>query len=197
VGTNPFNIPHPVPNPLRVIPQFYWDVLGLFENPNNAFGIQWDYKESLGDGRGCTLTTFGLTSEDQTALCWSSDVIDNWPDYCHKPSIQAQVLKHVADNYATAPIATWRGRGFVHPITLAFLLDTCIQHGDGTDPDSYWTILKKCDRYLRLGEYGWLAEVMQTRLKVLHDPANKATTKVWRESEDRVRIYQKWLGEIT
>ena len=81
--------------------------------------------------------------------------------------------------------------GLSFPLSLLNLYDTCIQHGDGDDPDGLPAIISRTTA--RVGgtpktgsdERIWLREFMNIRRSVLLHASNEATREAWAASVGR------------
>jgi Glycosyl hydrolase family 46 len=195
VSTLKFFPASPLPRSLTQMPIWCLDVLGLHET--GRYGFDWSYAEDLGDGRGITLTTAGITDEDRALMGWTEKItVASWGVKSKSSATRAKVIAYIQKEYGAAAIQAFRARGFIHPITLSFLFDTVIQHGNGKDPDSFGIILKTADRYLARGEYEYLSVALRVRRSILLNPSNKETKEVWRESTGRIDWYEEWLNSL-
>ncbi|KAJ1951118.1 hypothetical protein FBU59_000350, partial [Linderina macrospora] len=92
-------------------------------------------------------------------------------------------------------------------VTRAQLYDTTIQHGEGSDPDSVNSLIKKTSASFKADAKGssgstlkinghnvdeivWLNKFFEVRISDLKNPHNKGTQKEWSKSVTRVKSYQ-------
>jgi chitosanase len=193
----------------RKISEEYWKVVAMFET--GEYALDWSYIEDLGDGRGYTFTWAGMTDEDRAGLSRyaltpslsakfmlkGKQFRDWWiTKGCKLEAAQQTILKYINIFYGEPAIQVFSAHGCVHAITLAFLLDTVIQHGAGDDPDSLDAIVRAVPWTKHVSEYVWLLSLIAKRRSVLLNPANKATAAVWRESVDRVEYFESWAKSV-
>ena len=176
-------------------------ITNIFEvdNPDGDYG----YVEDLEDGRGFTVSQYGFcenTGDLKDVIAASGMGValdikkdrDNFPDKWKKcisdPSsrnrlIQAceSVVHKLYWQPAVQAIAEdgLSGNAFAH----CLYYDTLIQHGGGSDPDSFYSIRKKAG--------GDVQKFLQIRKKVLQNATDPETRKVWRESVYRVDELKK------
>lgn len=79
--------------------------------------------------------------------------------------------------------------GLQSPVATAILFDSCIQHGDGDDPDSLPSMIERTRQ--SAGEPGgneaaWLQAFLEVRRQTLLHPHNQETRSEWRKSVSRV-----------
>ena len=76
------------------------------------------------------------------------------------------------------------------PIGRAIFYDTWLQHGDGSDADSFAAINRRAIAETggigKAGEAAFLADFLGIRRAVLQSPANDDTAKAWKASSSRV-----------
>lgn len=82
-----------------------------------------------------------------------------------------------------------RQLGLQSPVAYAILFDSCIQHGDGSDPDSLPSMIERTRQ--TAGEPGedetaWLQAFLETRRQTLLHPHNLKTQAEWSRSVSRV-----------
>jgi Glycosyl hydrolase family 46 len=198
-----FIIPR-LPEPIWAIKESqlasYWNVIAHFETGTGC--IDWKYVEDLGDGRGPTFTSFGMTNEDRYRIKGlgrkrGKEFIEWWTTEGYlKPSIRQSILNLVNMDYAKPAIEVFKAHGCIHPITLCFLLDTSLQHGAGIDKDSLGAIVDSVPWNKNVSEYDWLKSLMAKRRQVLTHPSNGDTAEVWRLSLDRVDYFETWLKAL-
>ncbi|KAJ1960095.1 hypothetical protein GGI12_003991 [Dipsacomyces acuminosporus] len=107
-------------------------------------------------------------------------------------------------------------------VTRGQIYDTTIQHGDGDDPDSVKSLIKRTNSSFKsdapgnsgktikvnghaVDEIVWLSKFFEVRIADLKNPADKDSKKAWSESVTRVKSYQgvvkksqyMWDGSIT
>jgi chitosanase len=81
--------------------------------------------------------------------------------------------------------------GLLFPLSLLNLYDTCIQHGDGDDPDGLPEIISRATAQVGgtpgdgVDENEWLRAFMNIRRSVLLNPTNPETREEWAESVGR------------
>lgn len=82
--------------------------------------------------------------------------------------------------------------GLTFPLGLLTLFDTCIQHGDGEDPDGLPAIIDRTTTQMSgtpaegVDESDWLRAFMDIRRAVLLNPSDPDTREAWAESVGRV-----------
>lgn len=82
-----------------------------------------------------------------------------------------------------------RQLGLQSPVAYAILFDSCIQHGNGGDPDSLPSMIERTRQ--AAGEPGehetaWLQALLETRRQTLLHPHNLKTQAEWSRSVSRV-----------
>lgn len=88
--------------------------------------------------------------------------------------------------------------GLKSPLAKAIIYDTIIQHGDGDDPDSLSSIIKKTNELAGgtpksgISETVWLKDFLKVRKDILKHATDKSTREVWAESTGRCDV----LGTI-
>jgi len=97
----------------------------------------------------------------------------------------------VDDEYYWPAVDHAEELGLYFPLSLLNLYDTCIQHGDGDDPDGLPAIISRATAQVGgspaddIDERVWLRAFMDIRRSVLLDPANPETREEWAESVGR------------
>lgn len=82
----------------------------------------------------------------------------------------------------------------------AFMYDTIIQHGGGTDPDSVYSIIESTTREMGgspadgVDESAWLRSMMNKRQYVLNNATIPETREVWAASSYRVDVFKNILN---
>lgn len=82
--------------------------------------------------------------------------------------------------------------GLSFPLSLLNLYDTCIQHGDGDDPDGLPAIIGRATAQVKgspadgIDEHDWLQAFMNIRRSVLLNASDPDTREEWAESVGRV-----------
>jgi chitosanase len=165
-------------------------ITSCFENdtPN----LQWDYAEDLDDGRGWTCGIAGFTSEESKYFAptierkqWKSDDFDEtWQQLAEKQSFRDLQLSVANEVFAAPAIAAFQAKACALAISYAVFYDTCIQHGDGDDPDSFGAILKDWDA--SNSEEDNVEIFLETRREKLLNPDDEDTQEEWAESVSRV-----------
>jgi chitosanase len=77
------------------------------------------------------------------------------------------------------------------------ILDTIVQHGEGTDPDGLPAIVREAVKKSspeKTTEKQWLGTFLQIRRQHLMNAADPSTRQDWRESVDRVRALKSILA---
>jgi len=189
----------------------------IFENSSKE--LQFDYAENIKDGRGITFSFVGFCSgtgdgsqviRKYNELTFNSDVqtikylkalekidkegkdmnpnvkgLDGFTQYIHKIGktpefIQASLV--IADNLYVKPSQKMAETlGLKLPLSKGQLYDSYINHGE----DGAMKMIKKAGSVS--DELAWLKNFLTIRLKVL------SADKTWKESVDRVKVYQKLL----
>ncbi|ATH92523.1 chitosanase [Bacillus glycinifermentans] len=81
-------------------------------------------------------------------------------------------------------------------LARAVMYDTVIQHGDGDDPDSFYSLIKRTNKKAGgspkdgIDEKKWLNKFLDVRYDDLMNPADPDTRDVWRESVARVDVFR-------
>jgi len=120
-----------------------------------------------------------------------SGFVDAWQREARgRPSL-AQACETVADDlYFTPAMSAAHDMQVASPVGQSIFYDTILQHGGGNDPDSFWSILDRAqdisDHPGPFSESRFLEAFLDVRRSVLMNPANVATTDVWRASVARV-----------
>jgi len=102
----------------------------------------------------------------------------------------------VNDDYYVPAMNAAACSGATLPLSMAFLYDTVIQHGDGNDADSMGSILERTRRTMHgtpatgVGELVWLRALMAERRKDLARACAASTRKEWADSVDRVDAFR-------
>lgn len=97
----------------------------------------------------------------------------------------------VNDEYYNPSVQHYQELGLSLPLSLLNLYDTCIQHGDGDDPDGLPAIISQTTTRVGgtpktgIDEQVWLREFMNIRRSVLLNPSNEETQEEWAESVGR------------
>ena len=77
-------------------------------------------------------------------------------------------------------------------MSLLFLYDAIIQHGEGTDPDGLPAMIDRTNNDMGgtpasgIDEKAWAKKFMEIRKSILLNPHDPATKDVWAESATRV-----------
>lgn len=105
----------------------------------------------------------------------------------------------VVDELYYKPAMKWANRiGVTTPLTLAFLYDTIIQHGEGTDPDGFPALIKRATQ--RAGgdpksgvdeKRKWTPAFIEERRKTLAHAHNTDTRVEWAKSVDRADFFKE------
>ena len=185
-------------------------VTNYFENGDFIF--HFDYWEKLGDGRGITAGFCGFTQDDDSGdsdlkevynqyiyiskdnVRWTDFIIkSNWQSLAKNSHNLRQAQLDICDREYWAPaikhIQPWM-------VNIFYLLyyDMGVQHGWGNDPDSANAIINRVgipDKS-KEGLY-WIKKLCEERRKVLTNPVNKETVRVWKESLPRVDAIE-WIA---
>jgi chitosanase len=174
----------------------------LFENGTPE--LQYAYAEELGDGRGWTCGIAGFTDEDfgyfedffEPEANQGDDFGELWAAQCRNPDFIAHQHKMADEVYGAPAIREFKRLGFEHPLSLAVLYDTAIQHGDGDDPDSLTSMIEEVLR-LRSAqvpeaeEEEWIAAFLETRREHLEEAHDPDTREVWAESVGRIDVFEQ------
>jgi chitosanase len=166
----------------------------LFENGTPE--LQYAYAEQLGDGRGWTCGIAGFTDEDfeyfEDFFEPEANQRDNfgelWAEQCRNPAFIVHQDKMANEVYGAPAIREFKRLGFIHPLSLAVLYDTAIQHGDGDDLDSLTSIIK---RVPKAPESEWIAAFLEARRKHLEHAHDPDTREVWAASTGRIDVFEQ------
>jgi chitosanase len=137
-----------------------------------------------------TLTVLARSSEDST------DGLDGFEDAWRaaaKDPVFRQVQDSVTNTLYVAPARKIAAdNGVRSALGLAILVDTAVQQGTDTDPDSLPSVVTKTNATVGgtpadgVDETTWLRGFLTTRRAVLEHPSSPDTTDVWRDSVGRV-----------
>jgi chitosanase len=174
-------------------------ITSCFEN--DTPDLQWDYAEDLDDGRGWTCGIAGFTHEEAkyfkptiSPKDWKAeDFNETWAALAEDESFHELQLKVAQDVFAAPALAAFQERNCSLSITFASFYDTCIQHGDGDDPDSFGAILS--DWNADASETDNLGAFLTRRHEVLLNPDDEDTQAEWAQSVSRVTALQGLLAE--
>jgi len=116
----------------------------------------------------------------------------NWKYLASDPSLRASQDEEVDSTYYLPAYKHCINLGLTLPISLMFLYDAIIQHGDGTDPDGLPFMILRTN--LEMGgspktgidEKKWIQKFMQIRRQVLLNPYDSSSQEVWAESVSRI-----------
>jgi chitosanase len=101
--------------------------------------------------------------------------------------------------YLEPAMAQARAVGLTTALGQLVVLDSAVQHGTGSDPDGLATMIAETTEAHgsepQPDRSGWLEEFLEIRRAHLLDPADEATTEVWRRSVPRVDTLETLLDE--
>jgi chitosanase len=166
----------------------------LFENGTPE--LQYAYAEKLGDGRGWTCGIAGFTDEDfayfedffEPEANQSDNFGELWAEQCRNPAFIVHQDKMANEVYGAPALREFKRLGFEHPLSLAILYDTAIQHGDGDDPDSLTSMIEEVPE---APEEEWIAAFLETRREHLENAEDPDTRDVWAESVGRIDVFEQ------
>jgi chitosanase len=166
----------------------------LFENGTPE--LQYAYAEKLGDGRGWTCGIAGFTDEDfeyfedffEPEANQGEDFGELWAEQCRNPAFIVHQDKMANEVYGAPALREFKRLGFEHPLSLAILYDTAIQHGDGDDPDSLTSMIEEVPE---APEEEWIAAFLETRREHLEEAEEPDTREVWAESIRRIDVFEQ------
>jgi chitosanase len=128
-----------------------------------------------------------------------SDAVDGlegleaaWLAAAADPAFRRVQDEVVDDEYYWPAVEHADALGLSFPLSLLCLYDTCIQHGDGEDPDGLPAILERATAQAggaptdSTDEADWLQAFLAIRRSVLLDPDDPETREAWAESVGRV-----------
>jgi len=139
-----------------------------------------------------------LTRLEELAAEESGDIdgLENleaaWLTAADDPTFREVQDEVVDDEYYWPSVDHADELGLSFPLSLLNLYDTCIQHGDGDDPDGLPAIIDRTTAQVGgtpaggTDEYEWLQAFMDIRRSVLLDPYDPETAEAWAESVGRV-----------
>ncbi len=173
-------------------------ITSCFEN--DTPDLQWDYAEDLDDGRGWTCGIAGFTREEAHYFSptiepkqWKAkDFDETWSSLAGDQSFNDLQLQVAQNVFAEPARVAFAERQCALGITFAAFYDTCVQHGDGDDPDSFGSLLNDWDP--DLDETTNLASFLARRREVLLHPDNKDTQEEWADSVSRVSALETLLA---
>lgn len=93
------------------------------------------------------------------------------------------------NEYLTPALQQAKSAGVRTAVGQLVILDTIVQHGDGSDPDGLPAILNETEKQygaVHRNEQRWLIDFLEVRKRHLESPADPSTRAAWRESVDRV-----------
>lgn len=191
----------------------------------------YSYIEDLGDGRGYTITQYGLCSNEPelaqvierqalvtpntrlrrylpylppkgsgTDMSKLAGFEKAWRKELRNGDALVEACEAVADQlYFSPAMQAADETGIKSAVGRLIFYDTILQHGGGDDPDSFGAILKRtfksAGRPPDVSEAYFLRDFLSHRRSTLMHPANKDTTKVWRESVGRVDALETLLHD--
>ncbi len=117
-------------------------------------------------------------------------LISIWKKSCLDPDFIAEQDLAVERMYKTPTRKYLRKYRFSYPLTYLIFYDAIIQHGNGSDPDSFNGIVKLM-KSRPSDEKKFAKLFLKARLEVLSDPSEESTAEEWGESLDRVYALQK------
>jgi len=111
---------------------------------------------------------------------------------CIDDRLFMEAQQHTCDMlYWDPAVQIFKELGARLPITLGQIYDTCVQHGvDGCKSICGSTLAEKGRIGIQVAEQEWLECFLQKRILVL-----RRSGKVWKESVDRVKCYQRFLND--
>jgi chitosanase len=133
-----------------------------------------------------------LAAEESDSVAGLEGLEDAWATAAGDPLFREVQDEVVDDEYYWPAVAHADDLGLTFPLSLLNLYDTCIQHGDGDDPDGLPAIIARTSAQAGgtpmdgTDEHVWLEAFMQIRRAVLLDPHDPDTRDVWAESVGRV-----------
>lgn len=86
-----------------------------------------------------------------------------------------------------------------YPLSIGFVYDTIIQHGDGDDPDGLTALIDRTNSIAGgslakgVSEERWLAIFIQERKKTLNFAYDGKTREVWAKSTGRCDVFTELL----
>lgn len=132
-----------------------------------------------------------LAAEESGAVDGLEGLESAWLAAADDP-IFREVQDEVVDDEYYWPAVDHAGElGLSFPLSLLNLYDTCIQHGDGDDPDGLPAIISRTTAQAGgtpadgIDENDWLWAFMEIRRSVLLDPYDPDTREAWAESVGR------------
>lgn len=101
--------------------------------------------------------------------------------------------------YYEPALAYAKQLGITYPLSIGFVYDTIIQHGDGDDPDGLSALIDRTNSMAGgspakgVSEERWLAIFIQERKKTLNFAYDEETREVWAESTGRCDVFTELL----
>lgn len=134
------------------------------------------------------------------ALCANEDgsvsglegFTQKWHSLANDPMLRAAQDEEVDSTYYLPAYHRCLQLGLKLPISLLFLYDAIIQHGEGTDPDGLPAMIDSTSKAVGgtpnsgIDEKDWIKKFMEIRKNILLNPHDPATKDVWAESATRV-----------
>ena len=133
-----------------------------------------------------------LAAEESGEVDGLEGLEDAWAEAADDPVFRDVQDEVVDDEYYWPAVEHADALGLVFPLTLLNIFDTCIQHGDGDDPDGLPEIIRRTTEEVggapvdSVGECAWLDAFMEIRRSVLLNPYDPETQEEWAESVGRV-----------
>ena len=133
-----------------------------------------------------------LAEEESDSVEGLEGLEDAWAVAAENPAFREVQDEVVDDEYYWPAVSHADDLGLTFPLGLLCLFDTCIQHGDGDDPDGLPAIIGRTNTQAGgapaegVDEHDWLEAFLAIRRSVLLDPYDPDTREVWAESVGRV-----------
>ncbi len=132
-----------------------------------------------------------LADEESDSIEGLVNLEDAWQTAAEDPIFQEVQDEVVDEEYYWPAVEHAEELGLSFPLSLLNLYDTCIQHGDGDDPDGLPAIISRATAQVSgtpadsIDEYDWLQAFMDIRRSVLLNPSDPETRDPWAESVGR------------
>jgi chitosanase len=121
--------------------------------------------------------------------------VDTWKNAAKDTLFKQAQDQVVDDTYYNPAMRKAQDLGLKTALAKAFLYDTIIQHGDGDDPDSFFSMLDRFNKAeggspkTGVDEKKWLIDFIKYRKKVLQNASDADTKDVWADSAGRCDVF--------
>ncbi len=141
-----------------------------------------------------------LTNNRSAATNGLDGYPEAWQRAATDPVFRIAQINVIDDLYYEPVMMVAQSLGVSSALGKAFMYDTIIQHGGGTDPDSVYSIIESTNQAMGgspadgVNESAWLKAMMDERQNVLNNATDPETREVWAQSAYRVDVYKSILN---